>query len=95
MARIALSRWSLRSRPLLRVRKLLFEKLRESPYTPPIPDLKLEGLRALQHHPGFEAVIAFQKRAGLTADGLVGKKTKQALAAEYAPNDFFTNRETD
>ncbi len=37
-----------------------------------------------------KAVIAFQKRAGLTADGLVGKKTKQALAAEYAPNDFFT-----
>ncbi|MDO4838933.1 MAG: peptidoglycan-binding domain-containing protein [Clostridia bacterium] len=42
-----------------------------------------------------KAVIAFQKKAGLTADGLVGKKTKEALAAEYAPNDFFTNKETD
>ncbi len=36
-----------------------------------------------------KAVIAFQKKAGLTADGLVGKKTKEALAAEYAYNDFF------
>ncbi len=36
-----------------------------------------------------KAVIAFQKKAGLTADGLVGKKTKEALCAEYAYNDFF------
>ncbi len=42
-----------------------------------------------------KAVIAFQKKAGLTADGLVGKKTKEALAAEYAPNDFFHWRGTE
>ncbi len=39
-----------------------------------------------------KAVIAFQKKAGLTADGLVGKKTKEALCAEYAPNDFLTKK---
>ncbi len=39
-----------------------------------------------------KAVITFQQKAGLTADGLVGKKTKEALAAEYAPNDFFTHK---
>ncbi len=36
-----------------------------------------------------KAVIAFQKKANLTADGLVGKKTKEVLAAEYAYNNFF------